>query len=103
MATKQSHDKNENNCVINFLDRGWGGRTRTSEWRNQKSPGQFDLAKFFSQLMVKACMSHQRVMSNFPTGRMVGKAGLEIPGNAADPTLKQQRFRPSCDSRYVCA
>jgi hypothetical protein len=34
-------------------------------------------------------------MSNFPTGRMVGKAGLEIPVNAANPALKQrQRGKP---------
>ena len=26
---------------------GWGGRTRTSEWRNQKSPRHFDLAALF--------------------------------------------------------
>jgi hypothetical protein len=45
--------------------------------------------------MVKARMSHQRVMSNFPTGRMVGKVGLEIPVNAANPALKQrQRGKP---------
>ena len=29
--------------------------------------------------MVKARMSHQRIMSNFPTGRLVGKVGSEIP------------------------
>jgi hypothetical protein len=33
--------------------------------------------------MVKARMSHQMVMSNFPTGRMVGKVGWIIPVNAA--------------------
>jgi hypothetical protein len=45
--------------------------------------------------MVKAHMSHQRVMSNFPTGRMVGKVSLEIPVSAANPALKQrQRGKP---------
>ena len=63
----------KNNHVINSLYAGWGARTRTWEWRNQKSLEQSDLPKLFSRLMVKACMSHQMVMSNFPTGRMVGK------------------------------
>jgi hypothetical protein len=27
--------------------RGWGGRTRTSEWRNQKSPCHFDFFTHF--------------------------------------------------------
>src|SRR5262249_7180916 len=26
---------------------GWGGRIRTSEWRNQNSPQQFDLTRLF--------------------------------------------------------
>jgi len=40
-------------------------------------------------------MLHQRVMSSFPTGRMVGKVGSEIPVNAANPALKQrQREKP---------
>src|SRR5262249_44234044 len=77
--TRVARAVQRNNASSSIVWSGWGGRTRTSEWRNQKSPGQFDLAKLFSQLMVKARMSHQRIMSNFPTGRLVGKVGSEIP------------------------
>src|SRR5262249_16957316 len=39
MATKQRQPEHQNNYAINRLGPGWGGRTRTSEWRNQNPPG----------------------------------------------------------------
>jgi len=43
--------------------------------------------------MVKAYMSHQMVMSNFPTDRMVGKVGLEVPVNAAKSSAETAASR----------
>jgi hypothetical protein len=34
-ATKAPHRQRQNTSNINSLFAGWGGRTRTSEWRNQ--------------------------------------------------------------------
>ena len=53
--------------LLNGALAGWGGRDRTSEWRNQKSPRRFDLTAYFSQLVRKVLMSYQRVTSDFPT------------------------------------
>ena len=53
--------------LVNGALAGWGGRDRTSEWRNQKSPRRFDLTAYFSQLVRKVLMSYQRVTSDFPT------------------------------------
>jgi hypothetical protein len=47
MAMKLTRSKQKDNHVINMLDVGWGGRTRTSEWRNQKSPCHFDFFTHF--------------------------------------------------------
>jgi Toprim domain len=46
---------------------GWGARTRTWEWRNQKSPGRFNFVTHFSQLRRKAHVLHQRVTGKLPT------------------------------------
>src|SRR5215813_9040977 len=46
---------------------GWGGRIRTSEWRNQNSLEQFDLTRLFSRPRRKALLIHQKVSSKFPT------------------------------------
>jgi hypothetical protein len=78
---------------------GWGGRTRTSEWRNQKSPERFDLTKLFSQLMVKARMSHQRVMSNFPTAPVGGVRRNQAMTENALPSPAAVRMRLHRDRR----
>jgi hypothetical protein len=83
----------------NRLDVGWGGRTRTSEWRNQKSPERFDLTKLFSQLMVKARMSHQRVMSNFPTAPVGGVRRNQAMTENALPSPAAVRMRLHRDRR----
>src|SRR5262249_38564963 len=36
--------KSKNNHVISSLNVGWGGRTRTSEWRNQNPPNSPELS-----------------------------------------------------------
>ena len=94
MATKSTPPREQNDHVINSLYAGWGARTRTWEWRNQKSPEQSDLAKLFSRLMVKARMSHQMVMSNFPTGRMVVRQanGKPCRPNPGAPSLRSENL-----------
>jgi len=94
MATKSTPPREQNNHVINSLYAGWGARTRTWEWLNQKSPEQSDLAKLFSRLMVKARMSHQMVMSNFPTGRMVVRQanGKPCRPNPGAPSLRSENL-----------
>src|SRR5262245_51438525 len=53
-----------NNCERRC---GWGGRTRTSEWRNQNLPDHIDFGTLFSQPRDKARMSHQKLTSKLPT------------------------------------
>jgi hypothetical protein len=40
---KLQRPKRENNHDLKYLDAGWGGRIRTSEWRNQ-NPLPYHLA-----------------------------------------------------------
>jgi hypothetical protein len=102
MATKSTPPREQNNHVINSLSVGWGARTRTWEWRNQKSPEQSDLAKLFSRLMVKARMSHQMVMSNFPTGRMVVRQanGKPCRPNPGAPSLRSENLAWPMKARH---
>jgi hypothetical protein len=57
---------------------GWGGRTRTSEWRNQNLPDHIDLGTLFSQLAEKARMSHQNLSTKFPTEIQLDDQGLSV-------------------------
>src|SRR5262249_32657556 len=50
---------------------GWGGRIRTSEWRDQKLPDRIDLGPLFSRLRSKAHMQEQTLIANFPTAEAV--------------------------------
>ncbi len=66
---------------------GWGGRIRTSAWRNQNPRDDVDRVTYFSRLSRKATVSHQYVAGRFPTvpGRTKSKAARswtlrELPG-----------------------
>jgi hypothetical protein len=60
---------------INGLVAGWGGRTRTSEWRNQNSLAIIDLAPHFSRPAKKQPVLYQSVSGIFPTEKAVEKSG----------------------------
>ena len=67
-ATKQAHWNDNNICTIKYLITGWGGRIRTSAWRNQ-NPLPYRLATPQCRFLSQAAAGGGRTIKRGGTGR----------------------------------
>ena len=72
------HFSSEKQYSPKFRMLGWGGRIRTSEWRNQKSLGCLDFISDFSRLRRKVSILDQRVIANFPTAKTTAAVSPDV-------------------------
>jgi hypothetical protein len=59
-------------CLMPFA--GWGGRTRTSEWRNQKSPGHVDFTAHLLPTEGQSAHGASKGYERIPNSRINRKA-----------------------------